>query len=198
MDTRTFFDIMGAAPAAVTVVTTVDRAGRPHGLTAAAVCSVSADPPILLVCIDLRSRTLPAIRERGEFAVNFLAGEHPEVARRFASPVADRFESLDWTPGTLGVPLLSGVALAYAECRLTSEQVVGDHLVLFGRVVDGQAPGPRTRPLMYFRHRFGPWEGQVDDGRPGPSPQAPGASVRPAELAAVLGGVQRAGMGTRS
>ena len=193
MDPRSFFDIMGTAPAAVTVVTTIDRAGRPHGLTAGAVCSVSAEPPILLVCVDLRSRTLRAIRERGEFAVNFLAGEHPEVARRFASPVADRFESIEWVPGTLGVPLLPGVALAHAECRLTSEQVVGDHLVLFGLVVAGEPPAPRTRPLMYFRHRFGPWEGPVDDGRPGMVPHTPGVPARSAELASVLGGLRRSG-----
>jgi flavin reductase (DIM6/NTAB) family NADH-FMN oxidoreductase RutF len=191
MDTRTFFDIMGTAPAAVTIVTTVDDAGRPHGLTAGAVCSVSADPPILLVCIDLRSRTLPAIRERGEFAVSFLAGGHADVARRFASPAADRFESLDWAPGTLGLPLLPGVALAHAECRLTSEQVVGDHVVLFGLVVDGRAPAPGTRPLMYFRHRFAAWEGRVDDVRPAPPSPAVGGPTRSGELAAVLGGAPR-------
>jgi flavin reductase (DIM6/NTAB) family NADH-FMN oxidoreductase RutF len=169
MDTRAFFDIMGAAPAAVTVVTTVDRLGRAHGLTAAAVCSVSAEPPLLLVCIDRRSRTLPALRESRAFAVNFLRGDRADVAARFAARVVDRFDGIDWRPGESGVPILHRDSLAYAECRTTEEIDAGDHVVLIARVVAGAPPPAQSRPLMYFRHRYGPWPGEVDDARAEPS-----------------------------
>ena len=58
MDKRTFFDIMGTAPATVTVVTTIGPDGQPRGLTVGAVTSVSAEPPSLLISLDQRSRSL--------------------------------------------------------------------------------------------------------------------------------------------
>jgi len=179
MDTRTFFDIMGTAPAAVTIVTTTDRLGRPQGLTVAALCSVSADPPLLLVCIERRSRTLRAIRERGAFAVNFLSGEGKNVAARFAETVPDRFDGLDWHPGRLGLPILDTVTLAHAECRTTEVLEAGDHVVLIALVEAGAAPAPHTRPLMYFRHRFGPWPGEVEDARAGGEAEGPELSAQP-------------------
>jgi flavin reductase (DIM6/NTAB) family NADH-FMN oxidoreductase RutF len=165
MDRRTFFDIMGTAPAGVTVVTTLDAAGRPRGLTVGAVCSVSADPPSLLVSIDRRSRTLETLVERRAFAVNFLRGDRPEVGLRFASPAADRFAGLEWSPGRLGVPVLHADSLAWAECRIEQGIVSGDHMVIIAAVEDGSPPPPGSRPLMYFRHRFSAWAGAVDDPR---------------------------------
>ncbi|CAN5840598.1 hypothetical protein BH23CHL8_BH23CHL8_13590 [soil metagenome] len=163
VDRRRFFDIMGSAPTAVTVVTTVDVTGHPRGLTVAAVTSVSADPPSLLVCVDQRSRTLPDLLQAGCFAVNFLRGDRAEVARRFAAPLADRFAGVEWRPGSGGVPILHADALAWAECR--TEQVIhsGDHAVLVAAVLDGSTPPPLSRPLMYFRHHFEPWSGEVVD-----------------------------------
>jgi flavin reductase (DIM6/NTAB) family NADH-FMN oxidoreductase RutF len=164
MDTRTYFDIMGTAPASVTVVTTLDATGQPRGLTVAAVTSVSADPPILLVSIDRRSRTLPTIRQHGAFAVNFLRGDRAEVAARFASPLADRFAGIGWGPGATGVPVLVEDSLSHAECVTIHERLVGDHMVLFGHVLAGAPPPVRSRPLLYFRHRYASWQGHVDDG----------------------------------
>lgn len=164
MDTRTFFTIMGTAPAAVTVVTTLDRRGRARGVTVAAVCSVSAEPPLLLVCIDLRSRTLPALREHAGFAVNFLRGDRAVLAERFASKVEDRFDGVEWCAGATGVPILYRDILAHAECRTVQEVEAGDHVVLIARVEGGGTPAPGSRPLTYFRHRYAPWPpGQVDD-----------------------------------
>jgi flavin reductase (DIM6/NTAB) family NADH-FMN oxidoreductase RutF len=165
MDRRTFFDIMGTAPAAVTVVTTRDGDGRPRGLTVAAVCSVSAEPPTLLVSIDRRSRTLAEIVAHGRFAVNFVRGDRAEVGSRFASPVAERFEGIEWSPGALGVPVLHADSLAWIECVVEQQVSSGDHVVLFGRVEAGSPSPPCSRPLMYFRHRFSAWEGPVDDPR---------------------------------
>ncbi|MBM4408273.1 MAG: flavin reductase family protein [Chloroflexi bacterium] len=167
VDRRSFFDIMGTAPAAVTVVTTIDAAGRPRGLTVGAVCSVSAEPPLLLICVDQASRTLLALRERGAFTVNFLDGDGAEVARRFASPVADRFAGIPWRPGQNGLPILDQDGLAHAECRIVQELASGDHVILIALVEAGSPPAPGTRPLMYFRHQYGAWSGNVEDARLG-------------------------------
>jgi flavin reductase (DIM6/NTAB) family NADH-FMN oxidoreductase RutF len=165
MDRPTFFRIMGTVPAGVTVVTTLDGEGRARGLTVAAVCSVSAEPPTLLVSIDRRSRSLVVLRERGRFAVNFLRGDRADVGMRFASRVPDRFDGIEWRPGVLGVPVLHADSLAWAECRVEQEFVSGDHVVVIGAVEAGVPPPPHSRPLMYFRHRFSAWSGGVDDPR---------------------------------
>lgn len=165
MDKRTFFDIMGTAPAAVSIVTTVCADGSPRGMTVAAVSSVSADPPSLLISVDHRSRTLPDLESAGYFAVNYLRGDRAEVSQRFASPVADRFEGIEWRPGSTGMPILHADCLSWLECRIDQVIHSGDHVILIAGVLDGAAPPPKSRPLMYFRHHYEAWAGQVDDAR---------------------------------
>ena len=163
MDKRTFFDIMGTAPATVTVVTTIGAEGEPRGLTVGAVTSVSAEPPSLLISLDHRAGSLKDLLAAGRFAVNYLRGDRAEVSRRFSTPVQDRFAGIEWRPGTTGVPILYDDSLSWLECRI--EQVVesGDHVVLIAAVVDGAAPPPGSRPLMYFRHHYEAWPGKVED-----------------------------------
>jgi 3-hydroxy-9,10-secoandrosta-1,3,5(10)-triene-9,17-dione monooxygenase reductase component len=162
MDRRTYLDIVGTLPTGVTVVTTLDHAGRPHGMTVSAVCSVSADPPILLICIDRRSRTLRLIRDAGSFAVNFLRGDRAAIGQRFGSPDPDRFSGVNWQPASAnGVPVLVDDALSHAACRTLQEIEAGDHLILIGLVESGSPPPPLSRPLTYFRRQYGPWAGEV-------------------------------------
>lgn len=165
MDKRTFFDIMGTAPATVTVVTAVDAEGAPRGLTVGAVTSVSAEPPSLLISLDHRSGSLPVLLAAGRFGVNYLRGDRADVSRRFSTPVEDRFAGIAWRAGSTGVPILHDDSLAWLECRI--EQVVraGDHVVLIAAVEDGMAPPAGSRPLMYFRHHYEAWPGNVDDLR---------------------------------
>lgn len=165
MDRRTFFDIMGTAPATVTVVTTVDAEGKPRGLTVGAVTSVSAEPPSLLISLDRRSHSLEVLKAAGRFAVNYLRGDRAEVSRRFSMPLADRFEGIAWRPGTTGLPILHEDSLAWLECTIEEIIESGDHVVLIAAVEDGVAPPPGSRPLMYFRHHYEAWPGNVADPR---------------------------------
>ena len=96
----TFFQIMSAFPTGVAIVTTLEPDGTPRGLTTNAVTSVSADPPILLVCVDRDSRTLPALRQSRRFVVNFMRDDHAEICELFASKAEDKFASVAWTPGS--------------------------------------------------------------------------------------------------
>ena len=192
MDKREFFDIMGTAPAAVSVVTTLDGAGRPRGMTVAAVTSVSADPPSLLICLDHRSRTLPDVIAAGRFAVNYLRGDRAGISRRFASPVPDRFAGVEWRPGSTGMPILHADSLAWLEC--CTEQVVrsGDHVVIIAAVEDGSPPPPDSRPLMYFRHHYEAWPGTVSDAL-APGRQDAGGPDGPRRDSPVMGGVAARG-----
>jgi flavin reductase (DIM6/NTAB) family NADH-FMN oxidoreductase RutF len=153
----TFLEIMASYPAGVAIVTTLDADGTPRGLTTTAVSSVSAEPPLLLVCVDRMSRTLPALRA-GRFVVNFLREGRSELARLFASKRDDKFEYVAWRPSTSGMPVLEDDALAWAECVTVQELTPGDHFVLLGQIEEGAgAAADEDAPLMYYRRSWGVW-----------------------------------------
>jgi flavin reductase (DIM6/NTAB) family NADH-FMN oxidoreductase RutF len=147
-----FRRVLGHFAAGVTIITTTDGEGRPTGLTVSAFCSVSLDPPQILVCIDHKSQSYPALRDGGRFAVNILGSDHESVSRRFATTRLDKFDGVPFTLGTLGVPLIDG-ALAQLECRTVSHHVEGDHTILVGRVEE--ARNGAGEPLLYYRGQYG-------------------------------------------
>jgi flavin reductase (NADH) len=157
VDRDLFVEIMASYPAGVAVVTTLDADGAPRGLTTTAVSSVSAEPPLLLVCVDLTSRTLPALRAGGRFVVNFLREGRSEVARLFASKADDKFEHVEWRASAAGLPVLAADAIAWAECVTVHEIEPGDHVVLLGRVEEGAGAADDDAPLMYYRRSWGVW-----------------------------------------
>ena len=89
-----FFGIMSAFPTGVAIVTTLEPDGTPRGLTTNAVTSVSAEPPILLVCVDRCSRTLPALLHTKRFVVNFMRDDCAELCALFASKADDKFDQV--------------------------------------------------------------------------------------------------------
>ena len=157
VDRDTFVEIMASYPAGVAIVTTLDSDGLPRGLTTTAVSSVSAEPPLLLVCVDLSSRTLPALRAGGRFVVNFLREGRSELARLFASKRDDKFDDVRWRATASGMPVLAADALAWAECVTVQELEPGDHVVLLGRVEEGAGAADEDAPLMYYRRSWGVW-----------------------------------------
>jgi flavin reductase (DIM6/NTAB) family NADH-FMN oxidoreductase RutF len=157
VDRETFAEIMASYPSGVAIVTTVDADGTPRGLTTTAVSSVSAEPPLLLVCVDRMSRTLPALRA-GRFVVNFLREGRSELARLFASKRDDKFEHVVWRRSASGLPILEDDALAWAECVTVHELTTGDHFVLLGQIEEGAgASADEDAPLMYYRRSWGVW-----------------------------------------
>lgn len=147
-----FRRVLGHFATGVTIITTRDGDGRATGLTVSAFCSVSLDPPQILVCIDHKSQSYPALRDGDRFAVNILGADHESVSRRFATTRLDKFDGVPFTLGTLGVPLIDG-ALAHLECRTVSRHVEGDHTILVGRVEE--ARNGAGEPLLYYRGKYG-------------------------------------------
>ncbi len=154
---KTFFDVMASFPTGVAIVTTLDPDGRPRGLTTTAVSSVSAHPPMLLVCVDLASRTLAALRARRRFVVNFMGQGTSDVCRLFATKADDKFERVAWRPTDSGLPLLHEDVLAWAECCTIHDLEVGDHVILVARVEGGGVMPETDSPLMYYRRSWGVW-----------------------------------------
>jgi flavin reductase (DIM6/NTAB) family NADH-FMN oxidoreductase RutF len=130
----------------VTVVTTMLE-GKPKGFTATAFCSVSAEPPMVLVCVNRRARSHPIIAQAGYFCVNVLAREQEEIAVRFSSRTEDPFAGLAHHTATTGAPALDD-SLAFFDCALSEELSVETHTIFVGRVI---ACGNREgAPLGYY------------------------------------------------
>src|SRR5437879_9620489 len=130
-----FRQVMGQFATGVTVVTSCGQ-GKPAGITCNAFCSVSLDPPLALVCIDLISHTLPAIRESGSFAVNILTDEQEYLSRCFAGSTQERYEHFcyaDFHTAATGSPIIDG-SLAFIDARVVADIPGGDNVFFFGQV----------------------------------------------------------------
>ncbi|GAB3768974.1 hypothetical protein GCM10028796_33410 [Ramlibacter monticola] len=145
-DSRALRQVLGAFVTGVTVITTVDKDGRPHGLTANSFSSVSLDPPLILWSQSLTSPSHPVFREAERFVVNILADDQVEISNRFGSGGADKFNGCPTRPGLGGVPLIQGCA-AYLECRRINSFPGGDHLVFLGQVDRIERTG--LQPLVF-------------------------------------------------
>jgi 3-hydroxy-9,10-secoandrosta-1,3,5(10)-triene-9,17-dione monooxygenase reductase component len=137
----------------VTIVTTTFE-GRPAGMTASAVCSLSIDPVLLLVCIDNRLVTHRAIDASRRFAVNVLGEDGQPLARRFARRAEDKFDGVALHEHS-DPPLLAD-AIANFVCEVHERVPGGDHSIFIGQVLSCAAE-PGRRPLLYYRSRFGSW-----------------------------------------
>lgn len=158
-----FRKVLGHFASGVTIVTTCDDERRPAGLTASAFTSVSLDPPLVLVCVDHKSQSYPALRDSGRFAINVLCMEQEAISRRFAGSRLDKFDGLAFTLSELGLPLIEG-ALAQLECVTVSAHVEGDHTIFVGRVE--RAGSLHGEPLLYFRGRYERLAAPPSDARP--------------------------------
>ncbi|WP_373322141.1 flavin reductase [Acetobacter oeni] len=146
---------MALLAAAVSIITTDGGKGR-HGFTASAVCSVSDDPPTLLVCINRSASTHPHILEHGTLAVNVLTGEQKELSSVFSDrskTMEDRFASATWTRGLAGAPLLAH-ALASFDCIVDRTIDAGTHTVVLASVVDIALSANAPDSLVWFSRQY--------------------------------------------
>lgn len=157
VDPALFRQLLGRFATGVTVLTAVGPDGRPLGMTASSVASVSLDPPLLLVSVDRRNAMHAALAAASHFALNVLASDQEALARRFAEADEEaRFDGVGFAPSKRGVPLLDG-ALAHIECEKHAAVPGGDHTVYFGRVAGGAVTD--RRPLLYYRGGYANLDG---------------------------------------
>jgi flavin reductase (DIM6/NTAB) family NADH-FMN oxidoreductase RutF len=146
-----FRRVIGYFASGVTVIT-AQHGGASFGTTASAVSSLCLEPPMLLVCMNQASSTGQAIKETGAFAVNILDEDHCDLASRFATKGAAKFEGVDVVVGPHGQLLLAG-ALAQLECRVRETVPSGTHWVFLAEV--DHVAAADGAPLAYFRGQFG-------------------------------------------
>jgi 3-hydroxy-9,10-secoandrosta-1,3,5(10)-triene-9,17-dione monooxygenase reductase component len=153
VDAQAFRAAIGHFATGVCVVTCHGPHG-PAGLTTNAVTSLSLDPLLLLVCFDNDSRTLPAVRDAGRFAVNVLREGQEDLAAVFASKrhAAEKFEAATHEIAH-DVPVLDG-ALAWVACDLTELIPGGDHTIGIGAVTHAHAAADGGAPLVFYRGAY--------------------------------------------
>lgn len=154
VSSQSYRDAMALLSGAVNIVTSNGEAGQ-VGFAATAVCSVSDNPPTLLVCINRSSSSHAAILKNAVLCVNTLSSSSEEIAKVFggqAGPIANRFEHGQWTNGKSGSPVLEG-ALASFDCRLISAHENGTHDIFVCEVIDTKAQ-PDADGLVYFKRGY--------------------------------------------
>jgi flavin reductase (DIM6/NTAB) family NADH-FMN oxidoreductase RutF len=146
-----FRAVLGRFASGITVVTALDDAGHPHGMTVSAFSSLSLDPPLVLVCIGGDATLAPLLATRERLGVSILAASQRSLSQRFASRVPDRFAGVAHAMVHPGVPVLEG-ALGWMGCRIVARHPAGDHVIYVGEVQSagtGEAP-----PLAYYRGAY--------------------------------------------
>ena len=152
-----FRKVMGHFVTGVTVVTTLDLAGRPVGITVNALSSVSLQPPLVMVALDRRRFITPTVRRAGRYAVNVLAETQQALSDCFAgapvSPGREAFCGAAWHAGATGLPLIDA-AIASLECTVVQTFSAGDHDLFIGRVDALANEEQHPQPLLYYRRRY--------------------------------------------
>lgn len=153
-DTKAFRTALGSFPTGITVMTAASSEASHIGITVNSFTSVSLDPPLVLWCIDRRSRRYPAFANAPGFTVSILASGHQEVSSRLAGAGEHSLDDIALIATELGPPALAD-SLAVFECARESVQEAGDHAILIGRVLRFARYDGAGAPLVYFQGKYG-------------------------------------------
>lgn len=166
---------LGSVAASVNVITMWNIEGHPLGMTATAFASVSADPLLVLVCINRATRTYDHVATSRRFGVNILGSAAHEISDYCGRPGGDKVIDSDWLAdtGTWHSPALSG-AVAFLDCRVDQEVQAGTHAVIIGAVegIGLRSLAQHIEPLLHFRGRYRQLDAVRQAAAPRPLPIA--------------------------
>ena len=148
IDPQSLRKALGCFATGVTVVTGLGAKDEKLGVTANSFNSVSLDPPLVLFSLNRRAYSMPHFLESGHFAVNVLRECQVELANRFATPLADKWDGIQFEIWDFGCPILSD-ALASFECRTRYTYDGGDHVIFVGEIERMRADLD-GRPLLFY------------------------------------------------
>ncbi len=154
VDTTAFRDCMALLAGAVNVITTDGPKGL-AGFTATAVCSVTDQPPTLLVCMNRASWAHPIFDGNGVLCVNVLGGDRQDISGIFADrniTMDERFTRVGWTALSTGSPLIDEALVSF-DCRIVQTHDVGSHSVFYCQV-EGVRQGASRSGLVYFNRGY--------------------------------------------
>jgi flavin reductase (DIM6/NTAB) family NADH-FMN oxidoreductase RutF len=144
---------MSAIGATVHVVT-ARRGEERVGRTVTSLMSLAAEPPTVLVSINIMSRLADMIAKTDGFSVSVLANDQQHIADAFAGRLdaSERFNLGKWSAWPSGHPLLMGAASAL-DCEVIGSMETGTHVLFVGAIVDAETSTSRA-PLIWQRHQY--------------------------------------------
>ena len=142
---------LGRFASGVTVITTRDNDGNLHGITVSAFCSVSLEPPLILICIEKTTGSYLALEESENFVVNILREDQQYYSDQFASYLPEKFNGIEYQMNEAGIPVLKNT-LANLECRLVNAHDSGDHTIFIGLVEKNFVAD--EQPLIYYHGNY--------------------------------------------
>jgi flavin reductase len=153
VDAGQFKSGMRSLAGAVNIITTA-HAGHRYGMTATAVCSATAEPPTVLVCVNKLATTHAAIAKARAFCVNVLRVEDWELSTTFSGAQSGeaRFKSGNWTKLATGSPVLIDALVSF-DCRVVKKLVHGSHSIYLG-LVEQMLFGQKGKPLLYSEGQY--------------------------------------------
>jgi 4-hydroxyphenylacetate 3-hydroxylase, reductase component len=156
-----FRQLLGRFATGVSIISLREPAGRPVGMTASSLASVSLQPPLVSVCVDVSAEMHRVLSVADYYVLNILSADQEALSRRFAAvPNTERFRGIPFRETEGGLVRLEGV-LAYIECERFADFPLGDHTLFVGRVVGGAAgpeAGKAGGPLLYYMGEYGALE----------------------------------------
>jgi flavin reductase ActVB len=146
-----FKEAMSAFPSGVTLMTTVDADGDPRGFAASSFCSLSMDPPLVLVCLGKTAQCHDAFLESDSWAVQVASDDHLDLIARFSTRGADKFGGGEFEIDSRGVPVLPDASVLLG-CTAHARYDGGDHTILVALVETVDLRG--SSPVLYFQREF--------------------------------------------
>ena len=143
----------GSCATGVSLITTLEKDGSTHGMTANGIASVSLEPMLVMVCVGHNANTFPIIEETGRYGINILSESQRDIGEFYASSANqgnEKFES-DFTASKTGIPFVNN-ALASMDCKVVSAHREGDHTIFIGSVEEIQVN--EGKPLLFFASKW--------------------------------------------
>jgi len=153
-----FKDALSCFPSGVVIVTTVTLEGIAKGFTASSFTSVSANPPLILACLNTNAECFSAFASAASFGVSVLRPRHEQLARVFARRGADKFAGEEFILTEDNLPVVKH-ALATLICNKSQNFLAGDHIILLGEVNNCIVGDPGPGMVHYQRRFWGVGEG---------------------------------------
>ena len=161
VDAASFRSVMSIVCSQVVIATALVDS-RPHGTTVTAFASLSLEPPLISVALDVNSQLLQQVRLGQGIGINMLARGQEQLAIQCAGKGPDKFAAASWSVSG-GLPRIDDVA-GWLACAVDDEILLGDHVLVVARVLAAEVSSPAQAPLVYAGRAFGThsdWLGQA-------------------------------------
>ena len=147
MNNKNLRNVLSKFATGVTIVSTIDRDGKPVGMTVNSFTSVSLDPPLVLWNIGINQPSYEAFLKSKGYSVSILSKDQKDICDLFSSPIENKFSNIDYSLSDNGFPIIQK-SLAWFDCLNWNNYPGGDHQILVGEIKNFNAD--ENDPLIFW------------------------------------------------